>query len=123
MTAQATLRYGATQSREYTASGAKAAGLVVVLDDNRLAVLAHALADGETGAAYIDGVYDIDSATGTTISAGEACYIDTSDSDNVIPTGSKATGDTLAGTALVAKTSGQLVATIDLNAKVGTIAS
>ncbi len=119
--AQATLKYGAKSTRDYTAGSATDAGAVVVLADNRIGVVVSALEASQQGEVYIDGVFDIASASATTITAGEAVYIDDSDSDKVIPTGSKATGDTLLGTALVAKTSGQLVATVDLNARVGTV--
>jgi len=120
--ASATHRYGARTTRDYTPSGAdKVAGDVVILSDNRVGVVVADVADGVQGAVYIDGVFDITSASGTTFSAGAAVSLDVS-ADNVIVS-TTAAGDVLAGVALAAKTSGQLVATVDLNARVGTVAS
>ena len=120
--ATATLRYGATRKRDYTPSGAdKVAGDVVILDDNRVGIVVAAVADGELGAVYIDGVFAIASASATEITIGHAVYLDVSDSNNVIPTGSKAAGDILLGTALAAKAADELTALVDLNARVGTV--
>jgi predicted RecA/RadA family phage recombinase len=120
-TSSATLRYGATLPRDHTPSGALSAGDVVILDDNRIGVAVTDIEAGRLGAVYIDGVFDITCATGTTSAIGLDAYIDISANNVVIPAASKATGDVRAGTFLAAKVSGPVVATIDLNAAAGTV--
>lgn len=121
--ATARYRYGATRQIEYTPATAKTAGDVVKLDDNRAAVVITDLAASEKGAVYVDGVFDVDSASATTVAIGGEVYADISDSNKIIPTASKATGDFLAGVALVAKAAAELTCRIDLNAPRGTVSA
>jgi predicted RecA/RadA family phage recombinase len=109
-------RYGAGEKREYTPASAKTAGDVVVLDDGRIGVVCQSVEADRLGEVFIDGVFDVGSASATTASAGDDAYLDVSDSNNAIPDSARAAGDVPLGTVLAAKTSGQTVLTVDLNA-------
>lgn len=121
--ATAQLRYGATTTREYTALADQKAGDVVILADNRIGVIVHDVLSGALGAVFVDGIFDITSPTAATSAAGLAAYVDIDVTNSIIAAASKATGDVLAGIMYAAKTSGQLVATVDLNAALGTVSA
>lgn len=120
-TSSATHRYGARSTRDYLAGADLSCGDVVILSDNRVGVIVRDVLNGVVGEVYIDGVFDITCATGTTSAVGLDAYLDIDASNVVIAAASKATGDVRAGVLLAAKVSGQLVATIDLNAAAGTV--
>lgn len=67
---------------------------------------------GEPAVLALDGLWEISCATGTTASAGDAAYFDTS--TNLVVTAG-GTNIIYIGTFMTAKTSGQLFATIGLN--------
>lgn len=98
-----------------TAPSALSPGEVIQLADKRAAVYAglRGCASGDPAAVYVSGLFDVASASGTTISAGVVAWFDPTgnqaeaadDSDDNFPM----------GTARIAKTSGQLVMRVDLN--------
>lgn len=103
--------------QDYTAGSALSAGTVLQLNDGRAAVLKTDLASGDKGAVYTEGILDFTCGTSVTFSAGDAVWWD-ADGDTAI-TGSGAAADFLLGTAVEAKTSGQLVVRVDLNVEAG----
>jgi len=105
-----------TGTLPYTASGAKAAGEVVLLPDGRAGVVKTDLADGELGSVYTTGLLDFVAASALTLTVGDAAYWDVSD-NTVIASGSAVTGDFPIGPAVVAKLNGQTVVRVDLNAQ------
>lgn len=107
-----------TGQQDYTASGTVAAGEILQLDDGRAAVAKVDMVSGDKAAVYTEGIFDVTSGSSTVISIGAPVYWDTSASAAVAET-SAGEDDFCIGTAVAAKTSGQLVVRVDLNAGVG----
>jgi len=113
MSVEAYLKQAAGQ-QAYTPSAAVDAGEVVQLNDGRAGVCVTDIAASALGAVYTAGIFDITSASSTTFTAGDPVYWDASAS---VAIDTPATADDIyLGTAVVAKVSGDLVVTTDLNA-------
>jgi len=93
---------------DYTPSSDTAAGSVVV-HGTRVGVTKVAISANVQGVLHVEGVFEIDCASGTTFSAGALLYWSASTS-KITTTNT----DTFAGRAAVAKTSGQLKAVVRL---------
>ncbi len=96
---------------EYTAGSAVVAGQLVQLADGRAAVVKTALAAGEKGSAYTEGIFEVDAASGLTLSDGVKVDVDVSEQTAVATT----TGDGHLGRLLGAKSSGETTLRVDLN--------
>lgn len=114
MANEATIYKEFSDTLDYVPGSAATAGEVIELSDGRAAVVKETLAANEYGAVFISGIFDVASASATTFSVGDKVYWDYS--ANVAITAVGATEDFYIGTALVAKTSGQLTVRVDLNA-------
>jgi predicted RecA/RadA family phage recombinase len=114
---EATLAYEAGIVK-FTAAANLTSGEILQLPDGRAAVVKglKAILSGEEAVGQTLGVFDIASATGTTFSAGDAVWWDTSASAAVPFASADIAEDFPLGSALVAKVSGQLVVRVDLNA-------
>lgn len=97
---------------DFTPSGTDLGGRVNFLKDGRAAVIVADLDSGKKGAQYVEGVFDVTSASGTLFSEGEDVYWD--DSANLAVNVGTAAARRI-GTALAAKISGQLVVRVCLN--------
>lgn len=113
---EAIFRQNAGQ-QDYTPGSAVSAGEIVELPDGRAGVVKTDLAASAKGAVYTTGILDVLAATGTLFTAGDPVYWDISASLAVDAPGAE--GDLYIGTAVAAKTSGQLVVRVDLNAASG----
>lgn len=104
---------------EKVASGAVASGEILRLDDGRAAVNGglKAAATNDTIGQRTCGLFDIQSASGTTFSIGDPVFWDASAS-LAVPAAATLDGseDHYLGTAVRAKTSGQTTVRVDLNA-------
>lgn len=104
-----------------TAGAAYNPGDVVIncVGDGRVGIVAgmEAVASGDPVAFYVEGKYEVTCASGTTFSAGDLVYWD--DTNNTAKTSAGVAGASeyaLIGRAAKAKTSGQLVVTVEINA-------
>lgn len=93
---------------DFTA-GSNLAGGAVVVQGTQVGITKVAVANGTAGTLHVQGVFDIDCATGTTFSAGALLYWNAG--SGLITTTNT---DVLIGRAAVAKTSGQLKARVRL---------
>jgi predicted RecA/RadA family phage recombinase len=101
-----------------TAAAAETSGTVRQLEDGRAAVLKSDLAaSGKKGAEYTVGIFKVTCATGTTFSAGELIYWDSS-ANTAIAAGSCEDGDFYVGVCVVTKTTELWVLT-DMNVRGG----
>jgi len=112
---EAIFRQNAGQ-QDHTPAGAVSAGEIIQLEDARAAVVKTDLAASAKGAVYTTGIFDVLSASATTFAIGDPVYWDITAS-LAIPPDETAAGDLYLGTAVAAKTSGQLVVRVDLNAR------
>ena len=117
-----TYRYGPVAEQQLVASGALASGEIIMLADKRAAwVLGlQAKASGDVYAVGTTGIGEAVCASAVTFSAGDAVHWDIS-ANTAIAVGDVAVGDFYLGTAVKAKTDGQLVVTVDVNAVAGTV--
>ena len=99
--------------QDYTPAGALLAGAIVQLADGRAAVVKDDLAASQKGAVYTEGIIEVKSATATVFLIGAPVYWDTSANLAIIAPGDA--DDLYLGTAVVAKGSGPLTVTVDLN--------
>jgi len=99
---------------DHTPTAAQNAGQLIQLASGAAAVVKTDLAANELGAAYTEGIFDIDTATGTTFIAGELVVWDVSAS---LAINSQSAGllDFAVGVAIAAKVSGTLVVRVRLN--------
>ena len=100
---------------DHTPAAAQVAGQLIQLPSGAAGVVKTDLAADELGAAYTEGIFDIDTATGTTFIAGELVVWDVSAS---LAINSESAGllDFAIGVAIAAKASGTLVTRVRLNA-------
>lgn len=98
------------KSCEYTASGAKTSGQVVVIGE-RVAVLVADIADGSSGTAEFEGVHTLAKETGTAWVQGDPLFYDSGNS-RFTKTG---TGNIPAGFAQEAAASGDATGSVNLN--------
>lgn len=101
--------------QDYTPSAASLAGEVARLADGRAAVTIADLAASQLGAQYVEGIFDLLSASATVFDVGEVVFWDAS-ADLAIRATSAGAGDYPVGRAVVAKADGETVVRTELNA-------
>jgi len=100
---------------DHTPAAAQIAGQLIQLPSGAAGVVKTDLAANELGAAYTEGIFDIDAATGTTFIAGELVVWDVSASLAINPQSADRL-DFAVGVAVAAKVSGTLAVRVRLNA-------
>jgi len=109
--------YGAGE-RQFTAGTTYSSGEVIELDDKRAGVVGGltGAVSGDQVTVYTAGVFGVKAASATTFSAGDDVWWDASESVAVAESSADADADLYLGTAVEAKTNGQLTVKTDLNA-------
>lgn len=114
MSVEATYLYGGDGcTQDYTAAATIASGEILALDDGRAGVAKVAMVSGDVASVYTGGFFDIYAASGTTFTAGDPVWWDTSASAAVDTQG--ASDDLYLGIAMATKGAGVYAVRIALN--------